>query len=190
MPAISFPHDRRSPARGGSASSASRVQRVIIIEGRETMRQRAARRHTHLQLDHAKLTRAKTMLGAESTGSSRHPVHLSLQTQSALAVARIVRSFRTPLVSDSHPCLHHNGGASPNNLARAVRRSLAFSNQLAGRIVACWPTTRQTQDRLEADSLTLFHRGEWAWSLRSEEDLLASSGEAALPCRVETLTES
>lgn len=30
------------------------------------MRHRAARRHTHLQLDQAKLTRAKTMLGAKT----------------------------------------------------------------------------------------------------------------------------
>lgn len=30
------------------------------------MRQRAARRHGHLQLDHAKLTRAKTVPGAKT----------------------------------------------------------------------------------------------------------------------------
>lgn len=30
------------------------------------MRHRAVRRHTHLQLDHAKLTRAKTVLGAKT----------------------------------------------------------------------------------------------------------------------------
>jgi len=30
------------------------------------MRHRAARRHTHLQLDQAKLTRANTVLGAET----------------------------------------------------------------------------------------------------------------------------
>ena len=30
------------------------------------MRQRAARRHKHLQLDHAKLTRAKAVLGAKT----------------------------------------------------------------------------------------------------------------------------
>jgi len=29
------------------------------------MRQRAARRHTHLQLDHAKLTRVKTVFGTK-----------------------------------------------------------------------------------------------------------------------------
>ncbi len=30
------------------------------------MRQRAARRHKHLQLDHAKLTRVKTVLGTKA----------------------------------------------------------------------------------------------------------------------------
>lgn len=30
------------------------------------MRHRAAKRHKHLQLDHAKLTRAKTVLGAKT----------------------------------------------------------------------------------------------------------------------------
>ena len=30
------------------------------------MRQRAARRHGHLQLDHAKLTRVKTVLGTKT----------------------------------------------------------------------------------------------------------------------------
>lgn len=33
---------------------------------RETMKHRAARRHTHLQLDHAKLTRATTVLGTKA----------------------------------------------------------------------------------------------------------------------------
>ncbi len=35
-------------------------------EGRETMRRRAARRHEHLQLDHAKLPRMKTVLGTKT----------------------------------------------------------------------------------------------------------------------------
>jgi len=50
---------------------------------------------------------------AESTGLCRHPVHPSLHTQSGLSVAGIVRSFRTPLVSESDPFFHHNGGVFP-----------------------------------------------------------------------------
>lgn len=38
----------------------------IISKPGETMRHRAAIRHKHLQLDQAKLTRAKTVLGAKT----------------------------------------------------------------------------------------------------------------------------
>ena len=37
------------------------------------MRRRAARRHTHLQLDHAKLTRAKTVLSAKTETEAVEP---------------------------------------------------------------------------------------------------------------------
>ena len=80
MPAISFRHDRRSPARGGSASSASRVQREIKVEGGEIMRHSAARRRTHLQLDHVKLTRAKIVLGEKTeTGAIERALALVVE---------------------------------------------------------------------------------------------------------------
>lgn len=42
------------------------MQRVTIVEGKESTRHSAAIRHKHLQLDQAKLTRAKTVLGAKT----------------------------------------------------------------------------------------------------------------------------
>jgi hypothetical protein len=42
------------------------MQRDITVERRETVKQTAARRHKHLQLDQAKFTRAKTVLGAKT----------------------------------------------------------------------------------------------------------------------------
>ncbi len=42
------------------------MHRDIKVEGRETVRHRAARRYKQLQLDQAKLTCAKTVLGAKT----------------------------------------------------------------------------------------------------------------------------
>jgi len=55
----------------------------------------------------------------------------------------------------------------PGNLAKAVRSSTAFSDHLARSRSLAGRQPRQAQDRLEADLLTPFHCGAWAWSLRS-----------------------